>query len=84
MINSSRKAKLLWHCRRGMLELDLLLGRFTESYLDRMTEAEMDAFEGLLNYSDPELFSWLMGYEKPIDKELAAIVECITAKSLTR
>lgn len=77
MINPLRKAKLMLHCRRGMLELDLILIRFAESYLDTMTEKQVDTFDELLGCTDPELFSWLMGHAKPVDKELLEIVEFI-------
>lgn len=77
MVDSLRKAKLKWHCRRGMLELDLILMRFAASQLDTMTKEQLDNFEALLDCTDPELFSWLMGYEQPTDKELADIVEFI-------
>lgn len=77
MINPLRKAKLMWHCRRGMLELDLILRRFAEKYLDTMTEGQVDAFDELLGCTDPELLGWLMGHVKPSDRELLEIVEFI-------
>lgn len=77
MITPLRKAKLKWHCRRGMLELDLILMRFADNYLDKMTDAQVDSFDRLLSCIDPELFSWLMGQEQPEDKELKGIVEFI-------
>ncbi|WP_193786628.1 MULTISPECIES: succinate dehydrogenase assembly factor 2 [Legionella] len=76
-MSSSEKAKFLWHCRRGMLELDLILRRFVESQIDHLTPPQIDTFEELLHCTDPELFSWLMGHETPIDKELADFVEFI-------
>ncbi len=65
MIDPQRKAKIKWHSRRGMLELDLILGRFIENRLIRLSENQINAFEELLNCIDPELFSWLMGYSTP-------------------
>ncbi len=84
MINSLRKAKLLWQCRRGMLELDLILGRFAEKQLDLMTETQIDAFEELLTCIDPELFNWLMGQSTPTNRELAEIVEFIKLQDISR
>lgn len=77
MITPSRKAKLLWHCRRGMLELDLILTRFAVTYLDRLSDEQVDAFDKLLTAIDPELYSWLMGYDHPMEKDLVDIVEFI-------
>ncbi|KTD36695.1 Antitoxin CptB [Legionella nautarum] len=84
MISSSEKAKLLWHCRRGMLELDLILRRFVENQIDQMTPAQINTFEELLHCTDPELFSWFMGHEKPMDKELADFVEFIRLQDKVR
>ncbi|MBA2711137.1 MAG: succinate dehydrogenase assembly factor 2 [Tatlockia sp.] len=83
-MNSQRKAKIKWQSRRGMLELDLILGRFIETQLDEMSESQLDAFEKLLKCIDPELFSWLMGYSTPIEKELATIVEYIRQQDVSR
>ncbi len=77
MISSTRKAKLIWHCRRGMLELDLLLRQFVERNLATLTAAQLAAFEELLSCSDPELYDWLMGYAEPTDRKLAEIVTLI-------
>jgi antitoxin CptB len=77
MIEATRKAKIKWQCRRGMLELDLLLEQFIEHALDGLKDSQIKALEELLTLSDPTLYGWLMGHEKPSDKELLAIVEFI-------
>lgn len=77
MLDGQKKRKLFWHCRRGMLELDLLLQTFLEKQIDGLCEKEISAFESLLENTDPTLFSWLMGHEEPIDKELKEIVKRI-------
>ena len=77
MITPQKKAKLIWNCRRGMLELDLMLSRFVSKHLDNLTDAQIRAFETLLNAQDPDLYVWLVGQETPPDKELAEIVAFI-------
>ncbi|MDA9271860.1 succinate dehydrogenase assembly factor 2 [bacterium] len=77
MITPQKKAKLTWNCRRGMLELDLIFGRFLTQQLDHLSDDQVASFELLLNYPDPDLFAWLMGYEEPTDKECADIVAFI-------
>lgn len=77
MISSQRKAKINWHCRRGMLELDLIFQRFLKKHLDTLTEEQLIAFEHLLTHQDPDLYAWLMGYEKSMHKELLEIVAFI-------
>lgn len=78
MINADKKAKINWRCRRGMLELDLILGRFAKNYVDSLTEQQFLAFEKLLMEQDPDIYAWLMGYEEPI-KEFIDIVTFIRA-----
>ncbi|MDR3495276.1 MAG: succinate dehydrogenase assembly factor 2 [Ancalomicrobiaceae bacterium] len=61
---SPRKKRALyqaWH--RGTKEMDLLLGQFADAALATMSEAEMDAFEAILNETDRDLFSWVVGSE---------------------
>lgn len=62
----TRRRKLrfrAWH--RGTREMDLLLGRFVDAELERFSEPEITAFETLIDFPDPDLFSWLMG-EAPV------------------
>ena len=76
-ISSQRKAKISWNCRRGMLELDLILNRFINRCLDELTEEQFSVFETLLGYPDPDLYAWMMGYEDPASQELADFVAFI-------
>jgi antitoxin CptB len=77
MISPQRKAKITWRCRRGMLELDLILQRFLKQSLDAMTEQQLASFESLLENPDPDLYAWFMEYEKPPSQELLDIVAFI-------
>ncbi|KTC77753.1 Flavinator of succinate dehydrogenase [Legionella bozemanae] len=77
MLDPKEKTRLAWHCRRGMLELDLILQHFLEHQLVHLSVKELEAFNSLLSCTDPELFAWLMGHEDPQDKELKKIVAII-------
>ena len=81
MIDNLRRSKITWHCRRGMLELDLLLAQVLDHQLERMSAEQIDGFENLLTYTDPELYAWLMGYEEPPEGEVRIIVEFIKSGS---
>ncbi|ANN95604.1 hypothetical protein A9P84_07725 [Legionella pneumophila] len=76
MVDNREKSRLLWKCRRGMLELDLLLQKFIANEIDRLTENQLKAFDNLLTHNDPSLYAWLMGHEEP-EKELLEIVSFI-------
>jgi antitoxin CptB len=77
MISAQQKAKLTWQCRRGMLELDLILQPFASKQLETLSDAQVSAFERLLNHTDPELYAWLMGYTLPLHEELIEIVHLV-------
>jgi antitoxin CptB len=51
--------------RRGMRELDLLLGAFVDSEIQRLDASEIAELEALLDVPDAKLFSWLCGVEPP-------------------
>lgn len=69
--------KLRWACRRGMLELDVLLGNFLKDVYPELNATDQSSFVRLLSFSDPELFVWLMGSRIPKDQDLAKITEMI-------
>lgn len=58
-------SRIQWACRRGMLELDLLLARFLEKQYANLSEAECLQLMHLLNEEDTSLYAWLMGQESP-------------------
>lgn len=53
--------RLRWRCRRGMLELDLLLSGFLERGYAGLNAEQRQAFERLLNTPDQELLEYLLG-----------------------
>jgi antitoxin CptB len=55
-----------WH--RGIREVDLVLGRFADREIGRMSAAELDDFESLLDVPTPDLLAWVMG-ELPVPPE---------------
>lgn len=57
-----RRRRLLfrsWH--RGIREADLLMGRFADSCIGEMSEAELDQYESLLEAPDHDLYVWVTG-----------------------
>lgn len=52
-----------WH--RGTREMDLLMGRFADAMIDKLSEEEVEAFEELIEVQDPDLFSWISGSSEP-------------------
>ena len=69
-----RHARLYWQCRRGMLELDLVLQAFLDHQYHKASVDERRAFETLLNYPDALLFEYIMGREIPTDSQLVHVI----------
>lgn len=56
-----RIKKLLFQSRhRGMREADFLIGGFAERHLASLSDAEIDAFERLLDEPDPDVVDWIL------------------------
>lgn len=70
-------ARLKWQCRRGMLELDLMLEAFVDKVWPTLSEAEHATFDTLLDYPDQLLFDYLLGNGVPTDGEMMRVIEQI-------
>lgn len=75
-----RRRKILFRAwRRGMREMDLIMGQFADMNLPTMSEAEVDEFERLMEMPDPEVLTWITGeaptppeYDTPLFARVAA------------
>ncbi|WP_286135063.1 succinate dehydrogenase assembly factor 2 [Neptunicoccus cionae] len=47
--------------RRGMKEMDLILGRFADTELANLDAEALDAHEHFMNQPDQVLYSWISG-----------------------
>lgn len=77
MFDKKRLARLKWACRRGMLELDVLLMPFVDEAFDDLSDEDKELFERLLTSDDPDLYAWFMGHQACDDTELARMVDII-------
>ena len=66
-----------WH--RGTREMDLLLGRFADSAIATMPEADLDVFEALMEVPDRDLFAWITGKESTPDNYDTALLRRVVA-----
>lgn len=67
--------QLYWQCRRGMLELDILLTRFMREKYHKLTAGEQNNFARLLTVEDPILFSWFTKTAEPSDPAFQHLIE---------
>jgi antitoxin CptB len=47
--------------RRGMKEMDLILGPYADTQLSQLGADELDAYERLLDENDQDLYLWVTG-----------------------
>lgn len=77
VFEEKRVSRLKWACRRGMLELDVLFLPFVEQAFDKLSYAEKEVFERLLECDDPDLFAWFMGHQTCKDPEFAHMINTV-------
>jgi antitoxin CptB len=56
--------------RRGMKEMDLILGPFADGGLAKLTPAELGAYERLLDENDQDLYLWVTGARSAPEEHL--------------
>ena len=74
---NARIARLRWRSRRGMRELDAVLLAFLDANATRLTTAEIECFEAILELPDPTLHAYLLRRSAPPDEPTAALIERI-------
>ncbi|MFO1322115.1 MAG: succinate dehydrogenase assembly factor 2 [Burkholderiales bacterium] len=57
----SEPDRVRWHCRRGLLELDLVLTRFLESHYPSLDAEGRKTFSALLELADNDLWDLVSG-----------------------
>ncbi len=68
---------LRWRCRRGMLELDILLNGFVDKRYAQLSAQQKNTFDQFLDYPDQLLFDLLLGYMESSDSEVSELVQTI-------
>ena len=71
------KSRLLWSCRRGMLELDTLFMPFVNEKYDLLSIDDKVLFQRLLDCEDPQLFTWFMSNKPCPDPDLVKMINAI-------
>ncbi len=51
--------RILWKCRRGMREIDLLLREFSRNKLYQLNKEELLILEQVLSYDDQKLYDFI-------------------------
>jgi succinate dehydrogenase flavin-adding protein (antitoxin of CptAB toxin-antitoxin module) len=70
--------RVKWRCRRGLLELDLVLKSFLERRYDQLGPEERRLFAELLEQPDNDLLDLALGRAEPAPR-YRAVVELLRA-----
>ncbi len=57
----AEQKRLAWRCRRGMLELDIVLQRFVNQAFYSLNLAELEVFDDMLELPDNDFWTLLSG-----------------------
>ncbi|MFN7096915.1 MAG: succinate dehydrogenase assembly factor 2 [Gammaproteobacteria bacterium] len=76
-MTTTKPDRVYWSCRRGMLELDLILIPFFQNRYPLLPEDTQLLFITLLECTDMELYAWLTGRSEPEQDNLQTIVKLI-------
>lgn len=61
VFDDTAKRKIRFQTRRGLLELDLVLGRFMEREFEQLNDEELAAFVEILEFQDQDLLALVNG-----------------------
>jgi antitoxin CptB len=64
-----------WH--RGCKETDLILGNFSDTELEKMTEGQLQVYEALLEEDDAHIWDWLNGKAAPTNPAYLPLLEIL-------
>jgi antitoxin CptB len=74
MPETAQDSRLRWRCRRGMLELDLILKDFLDKGYDLLDSKQKQLLDAMLEYPDQLLFDLLLGNMISSDKDIDQLV----------
>ena len=66
-----------WRCRRGMLELDIVLQRFVDKHYAQLNEYELRQFDALLDLPDNDLWDMITAKKEVNDIKLQPVLQLL-------
>jgi antitoxin CptB len=75
----ARLDKIRWQCRRGLLELDLILQKFNRQHLIGLDPEQLERFKELLALPDNDLLDLVMGRAAAPEPRYHNVVQLLRA-----
>ncbi|TXI17855.1 MAG: succinate dehydrogenase assembly factor 2 [Nitrosomonas sp.] len=66
-----------WRCRRGLLELDIILQRFMDRYYMQLDDEGLQQFERLLALADNDLWDQITARQDSNDSDVQQVLELL-------
>jgi antitoxin CptB len=66
-----------WRCRRGLLELDIVLQRFMDQHYAQLDEQGLEQFERLLSLPDNDLWDLIAARQVTRDNNWRQVLELL-------
>ena len=57
-IENKRKRLIFRSWHRGTREMDIIMGRFADSYISEFSDSQLNQYDSILSLSDPDLYNW--------------------------
>jgi len=67
--------RVRWRCRRGLLELDIVLGRFIEQRYPLLDKEQCVVFDELLDLPDTDLWDLVTGKKEPTQAHQRVVLD---------
>lgn len=68
-----------WRCRRGLLELDIVLQRFMDKHYSQLGEPELQQLATLLDLPDNDLWDMITTRKELMDESLRPVLQLLQA-----
>ena len=69
--------KIRWQCRRGLLELDLILEKFNQQHLAGLDPEQLERFQELLAFPDNDLLDLVMARAAVPDRRYNNVLQLL-------
>jgi antitoxin CptB len=69
--------KIRWQCRRGLLELDLILEKFNQQHLGSLDSEQLERFKELLAFYDNDLLDLVKGRAAAPDRRYDYVLQLL-------
>jgi antitoxin CptB len=78
------RGRVRWHCRRALLELDLVFARFLDESFDQLSEAQLVNLQELLDLEDHDLWAMVNGSKECTETRWMPIIDMLRHPGASR